>query len=80
MFNWQNDYMAEYHRRDLIDDSEHIQLVNIALQSRVYRPGLFTRIMHSFAGWMITTGKELHNRYEIPSAHCHGTPSNSFAR
>ena len=80
MNNWHIDYMAEYHRKDLLDEANHVRLVNLALQSRVYRPDLFTRIMHSFAGWMVSTGEGLHERYEIPSAHCHHNPSSSFAR
>jgi len=80
MNNWHNDYLAEYHRKDLLNESEQIRLANIALQSRFYRPGLFTRLMHSFAGWMMATGRDLHDRYEIPAAHCHPEPSSSFAR
>jgi hypothetical protein len=30
--------------------------------------------------WMISTGKNLHKRYEIPSMHCSQTPSSSLAR
>jgi hypothetical protein len=80
MNNWHDEYMAEFHRKDLLNDSEQIRLGNLAMRSRVYRPSLFNRTMHSFAGWMISTGKELHERYEIPSTHCHRTTSNSFAR
>jgi hypothetical protein len=80
MNHWQTEKMAEFHRQDILNDIEQIRLANLATQSRVYRPGLFTRTMHSFAVWMITTGKELHNRYEIPTAHSHQKASNSFAR
>ena len=80
MNHWQNEYMAEYHRQDLIEQSKQIQLAHLATQSRVYHPGLFARTMHSFAVWMIATGKDLHNRYELPTAHCHQTRSNSYAR
>jgi len=80
MNNWHNDFMAEYHRQDLIKESEQIHLENLASSSRVYQPGLFARTMHSLAGWMILTGKKLHARFEIPTMHCHQTPSNSFAR
>ena len=80
MNNWQNEKMAEFHRTDLINDSEQIRLVNLAMQFRVYRPSLFTRTMHGIASWMILKGKELHKRYEIPTDHCHQTPFNSFAR
>jgi hypothetical protein len=80
MNNWHNEYMAEYHRNDLLDDNEQIRLANLAVHSHVYRPGLFTRLMHGFASWMISTGRELLERYEIPTAHCHQTTSSWFAR
>jgi len=80
MNHWQNEKMAEFHREDLLHDVEQISLANLATQSRTYRPGLFTRVMHNIAGWMISTGRELHERYEIPSAHSHQTQSSSFAR
>ena len=80
MNHWHNDFMAEYHRQDLINESEKIRLENLALESHIYQPGIFTRSMHSLAGWMILTGKKLHARYEIPTAHCHQTASSSFAR
>lgn len=76
---WTTEKMAEFHRQDIVNDIEQIRLVNLATQSRVYRPGLFTRTMHTFAVWMIATGKELHNRYELPATHCHKKTSNSFA-
>lgn len=78
MNHWHNDYMAEYHRQDLIDDSERVRLASLAKQSRVHAPGLFTRTMHNLAAWMISTGKELHERYELPNAHSHKR-SRSFA-
>jgi len=80
MNHWHNDFMAEYHRQDLVKESEKIHLENIALESRVYRTGLFAKTMHSLASWMILTGKKLHARFEIPTVHCHQTRSNSFAR
>ena len=80
MNHWHNDFMAEYHRQDLIEESEKIHLENLALESKEYQPGLFVRTMHSLAGWMILTGKKLHARYEIPTAHSHQTPSSSLAR
>ncbi|HEY5730008.1 MAG TPA: hypothetical protein VIS72_08145 [Anaerolineales bacterium] len=80
MNDWNNDYLAEFHRQDLLRETEQICLANLAMQSRVYRPSLFTRAMHGFASWMILAGKKLHNRYEIPTAHTHQTTSSSFAR
>jgi len=80
MNHWHNDFMAEYHRQDLLEESEKIRLESLALESHAYQPGLFVRAIHAFAGWMILTGKKLHARYEIPTAHCHQTRFSSFAR
>ena len=80
MNHWHNDFMAEYHRQDLVAEVEQIHMENLAVKSRVYQVGWFARTMHAFASWMILTGRKLHARYEIPTAHRHPTPSNSFAR
>jgi hypothetical protein len=80
MNNWHDEYMAEYHRQQILEEADHIRLERLALQSRVYRPGWFGRSMFSFANWMISTGKQLRRRYEIPSMDCSKSPSGSFAR
>jgi len=80
MNHWHNDFMAEYHRQDLVNEFEKIHLENLALESQEYQAGLFVRTMHAFAGWMIFVGKKLHARYEIPTAHSHQISSSSFAR
>lgn len=80
MNNWHNEYMAEYHRQQILDDANQIRLENLMLKSRVYRPGIFERTMFNFANWMISTGRGLHKRYETPSADCNKSPSGSFAR
>ena len=80
MNNWHNEFMAEYHRQQILDEADHIRLEKLALKSRVYRPGLFERTMFNFANWMISTGRQLRRRYEIPSADCNKSPSGSFAR
>ena len=80
MNHYQDEFMAEYRRQDLIKESEQIRLENLVLESAEYQPGIFVRTMHSFAGWMILTGKKLHARYELPTTHNHQAPSNSFAR
>ena len=77
---WHIEKMDEIHRTDLINDREQIRLENLVMQSRVYRPSLFKRTMHSIASWMILKGKELHARYELPTEHSHQMPSKSFAR
>jgi hypothetical protein len=80
MNNWHDEYMAEYHRQQIMEEVDHIRLERLALKSHVYRPGLFERSMFSFANWMISTGKQLRRRYEIPSVDCSKSPSGSFAR
>jgi len=79
MNNWTNEYMAEYRRQDLIKESEQIRTEDLAPELKEYKPGKFARIIHSFAGWMILTGIKLHALYELPAAHSHHVPSNSFA-
>ena len=78
MHNWHNEFMAEYHRQDILKEAEHIRLERIALKSRVYRPRLFERTMYNFANRMISTGKQLRKRYEVPCVDC-PTPTGSFA-
>lgn len=80
MYNWQNEFMAEYHRQELLQEMEQIRLEKLALKSRVYRPGLFERTMFNFANWMISTGKQLRKRYEIPTVHCNHPPTGSFVQ
>ena len=75
MNNWQNEYLAEYHRQQILEEIEQIRLEDMAMQSRVYRPRFFARTMFSFANWMISTGKQLRNRYEIPAVNCGNTES-----
>jgi hypothetical protein len=78
MNNWHNEFMAEYHRQDILKEVEQIRLEGFAVQSRVYRPGFFARTMYSFANWMISTGKHLRKRYEVPCVDC-PSPTGSFA-
>ncbi|HSL46602.1 MAG TPA: hypothetical protein VK897_24420 [Anaerolineales bacterium] len=79
MNNWHNEFMAEYHRQDILKEAEHIRLEKIALNSRVYRPGFFARTMFNFGNWMIATGKQLRERYEVPCVDC-PSPTGSFAQ
>ena len=80
MNNWHNEFMSEYHRQQILEDANQIRLENLMLKSRVYRPGLFERTMFYFANWMISTGRQLRRRYEIPSVDCNKSPSGTFAR
>lgn len=79
MNNWHNEFMAEYHRQDILKQAEQIHLEKLVIQSRVYRPGLFARAMFNFANWMISTGKQLRTRYEVPAVNCSNSTSGSFA-
>jgi hypothetical protein len=76
---WQDEKTAEYNRQRILEEVQQIRLERAALNSRVYRPGLFERTMFNFANWMISTGKHLRKRYEVPSTNCNKTPSGSFA-
>jgi hypothetical protein len=80
MNNWQNEFMVEYHRQRILEEVEQIRLERLALKSRVYRPGVFERTMFNFANWMISTGKQLRKRYEVPAVNCSKSATGSFAR
>ena len=79
MNNWHNEYMAEYHRQQILEEVEQIRLERLVIKSRVYRPRLFERSMFSFANWMITTGRQLRKRYEVPAVNCNNPQTGSFA-
>ena len=78
MNNWHAEFMAEYHRQQILEEADQIRLEKSTLGSRVYRPGLFGRSMFNFANWMISTGKQLRRRYEVPP--CNQSPTGSLAR
>lgn len=77
---FQDEYTAEYKRQRILAEVKQIHVEKLALKSRLYRPGLFERTMFNFANWMISTGRQLRKRYEIPSVDCNKSPSGSFAR
>ena len=79
MNNWQNEFLAEDHRQQILEEVEQIRLEQLALKSHVYRPRFFERTMFNFANWMISTGKHLRKRYENPAANCNHPPTGSFA-
>lgn len=79
MNHWQDEIHAAYNRQRILDEVEKIRLVKLVRGSHVYRPGIFERTMFNFANWMISTGKHLRKRYEVPSTNCHKVPSESFA-
>jgi hypothetical protein len=78
MNNWHTEFMAEYHRQDILKEAEHIRLEELAVKSRVYHPRFFERTMFNLANWMISTGKQLRKRYEVPCVDC-PAPTSSFA-
>jgi hypothetical protein len=80
MNNWQNEYMPEYYRQQLLQEAGHIRLEKLARESRLYHPGVFERTMFNFANWMISTGKQLRKRYEVPAVNCNKPATGSFAR
>jgi serine acetyltransferase len=78
MNNWQNEFMPEYHRERITAEIEQIRLERLALKSQVYRPGFFARTMFRLANWMITTGKQLRKRYEVPPVSSSNPSTESF--
>jgi hypothetical protein len=78
MNHWHNEFMAEYHRQDILNEAEHIHREKLVTRSKVYRPGFFERSMFNIANWMISTGKQLRKRYEVPCVDC-PAPTGSFA-
>ncbi len=78
MNNWHTEFMAEYHRQDILNEAEQIHLEKIIQSSRVYRPGLFAQSMFKLANWMISTGKQLRKRYEIPTVNCSNSTTESY--
>ena len=79
MYHWSDEFMAEDHRQEILTEVEHIRLEKLVVSTRVYRPGLFARTMFNFANWMISVGKQLRKRYEIPTADCSHSTTGSFA-
>ena len=75
---FQDEQTADYNRQRIAEAFHQIRLEQIALKSRVYQPGRFGRLMFNFANWMISTGKQLRKRYEIPTANGQ-TQSKRFA-
>jgi hypothetical protein len=79
MNHWQNEFMAEYRRQEILQEAEKIHLEKIGRQARVYRPSFFERSMFNFANWMISTGKQLRKRYEVPAVNCSHPSTESYA-
>jgi hypothetical protein len=76
---FQDEQTAEYNRQRIHTEIKQIRLEQLALRSRPYQPGRFERMMFNFANWMISTGKQLRKRYEVPAVNCNNSPSKGFA-
>jgi len=79
MNHWQNEFMAEVRRQEILGEAEQIHLEKIGIEARLYRPGIFERSMFNFANWMIATGKQLRKRYEVPAVNCSHSSTESYA-
>ena len=79
MNSFRDEQTAAYYRQRVQEEIKQIRLEQLALKSRPYKPGRFERTMFNFANWMITTGKQLRKRYEIPAANCNHSHSKGFA-
>ncbi len=66
--HWPNEFMAACYRQRTLQEVEQIRLERLALKSRIYRPRFFERTMFNVANWMISTGKQLREHYEVPGA------------
>jgi hypothetical protein len=79
MNHHQDELTAQYNRQRIREDFDQIRLEQHAARARVRRQGLFTQTMHSLSTWMISAGRKLHERYELPAPHSHRTRPGSFA-
>ena len=61
------EYLVEEHQRDIERELSGRQLQGQAVNVRVYRPNLSTRILRGFGQWMIERGEGLVKRYEAPT-------------
>jgi len=78
MQHYQDELRAESSRQRIHEEFKQIRLEQLAIKSQVYRPGRFESLMFNFANWMISTGKRLHQRYEIPVVNHNGSHSRGF--
>jgi hypothetical protein len=75
----QDELTAQYNRQRVREDANLIRLENRAAHAKADHASLFTMTMHHISIWMISTGKNLHKRYDLPVTHSHRSPSGSFA-
>jgi len=72
MNHWQNEKLAELHRKDLINESKQIHIDSPAKRPHTHRPSLVSRTKFNLANWMITKGKKLRGSPEARTfSHVH---------
>ena len=76
---FQDEHTAEYNRGQIAETFHQIRLEQFALRSGEYQSGRFERLMFNFANWMISTGKQLRKRYEIPAPNSNHASSKRYA-
>lgn len=78
MNHWQYEQykqIDEFYRQRVMAELRAHKLV---WQYRIYHPGSFERTMLKLANWMISKGKQIRRRYEIPSSNCSRTASGNL--
>jgi hypothetical protein len=79
MNHWQYEQYTQIdklYRQQMISEMQAQRLVQ---QYRIYHHGLFEQIMFNLANWMIGKGRQLRQRYEIPTTNCDQPASHSPA-
>ena len=61
------------------EEIKQMRAARLAFKSFVNHPSLFKRTIFRFANWMISTGKQLRQRFEVPAEPCNNTPTGNFA-
>jgi len=77
--HFRDEQTAALYRQRIQEEVKQVRLEKLALRSRPYKPGRFERTMFNFANWMISTGKQLRKRYEVPVASCNKPHYKGFA-
>lgn len=68
MNHWQYEQykqLDEFSRQRILSE---VRAENLVRQFRAYHPNMFERVMFSLANWMISKGKQLRHRYDIPAS------------
>jgi hypothetical protein len=77
--HFRDEQTAAVYRQRIQEEVKQVRLEKLAQQSRPYKPGRFERTMFNFANWMISTGKQLRKRYEVPVTNCNKPHYKGFA-